>query len=215
MINKIMLINSCIIIDNFYEDPYSVRATAMSMDYYEPKYSEKFKDGTGPWPGRVSKGAYALKNMDVVVSKLLGFPVRSTSQEYGGTGYFRLSQKDDTPTYYTHVDSIPNGNLRVYSGIVYLNPPEDCYREDGSQRAGTRFFTHKESGRNKVNNNKEYMSTELDFNDPTKWTEDAVVGFRWNRLVLVENSIYHTYGDLFGDSKETARCTQLFAFYTI
>jgi hypothetical protein len=59
------------------------------------------------------------------------------------------------------------------------------------------------------------METHLDFNDPTMWTPDVFISLRWNRLVIVDNSIYHGYGDLFGDSIETARCAQLFLFNTI
>lgn len=207
--------NAFTIIDNFYDNPYEVRDKAMSMEYFENKYSYNYPNGGGLWPGRVSKTAYVPKNIDVVVSKSLGVPVRSESEESCISGYFRLSQRDDKPDQFCHVDSVPSNGQKCFTGLLYMNTPEQCVNSDGSSKVGTRFYSHKKTGKNKVDNNKEFMETHLDFNDPTKWTSDVIISLKWNRLVIVDNSIYHGYGDLFGDSIDTARCAQIFLFKTI
>ena len=209
------MINTFAIIDNFYENPHEVRAKALSMEYFDNKHSYKFPNGGGLWPGRVSKSNYVPKNIDIIVSKLLGIPVRSETQESGASGYFRMSQENDQADQFCHVDSIPKNGQKTYSGILYMNTPEQSVNVDGSAKVGTRFYSHKVTGRNKVENNKEFMETHLDFNDPSKWTPDVFISLRWNRLVIVDNSIYHGYGDLFGNSIETARCAQLFLFNTV
>ena len=60
---------SMIIVDDFMDDPYSLRKTALSLNYPE---------GSGPFPGRNSKMRIDVTGMDEQVSRLVGEPFEAS-----------------------------------------------------------------------------------------------------------------------------------------
>jgi hypothetical protein len=195
------------IFDNFYSDPYSVREFALNCNY----------DLTAPvawahntenvlWPGYVTNSTHKVKDIDVKVSKLLGVGYRSDKQ----SGFFRLNQVGDTSPYYVHTDGLPVENKINYTGVVYLSLPSDCV-----DKSGTIFYKHIRTGRTKLECIADYNQTLLDTKNKDAWCVDNIVEIKFNRLILLNQTLFHSIGDTFGNTKENGRLAQIFNFYQI
>jgi|688.fasta_scaffold389417_2 hypothetical protein len=198
------MIPSFLIIDDFYPDPHEVREIALMAEYHLPKHSESHK-GTGPWPGCVSKDRHIPKGIDSTISKVLGKPF--LSDKLVG-GYFRISKANDVVDQFCHTDSEPIlTNKKQYQGIVYLN--------DVESKAGTSFYIHKRTRSNRIERFQNYASVQNDFNNPNAWELDFTISLKWNRMILFDASLFHSYGELFGTDLSTARCTHNFVFHEL
>ena len=47
--------------------------------------------------------------------------------------------------------------------------------------------------------------------DKSRWTREAMVGYRYNRMVVMSGRNWHSAGPSFGNSDETARLVQIFS----
>lgn len=195
------------IFDNFYTDPYKVREFALNCEYTLSAPSNwKYNNDKVLWPGLVTNSIYREKNIDVRVSKLLGKPVRSDAT----SGFFRLSKQGDTTDYFVHTDGLPVENKTNYSGIVYLSLPEHC-----EGKKGTIFYKHKSSGKIKLETVSDYNLTLNDLKHTDSWEIHNIIEIKFNRLVLLNQPLFHAIGDVFGDTNENSRIAQIFRFYEI
>ena len=200
--------SSIIIIDEFYNDPYIIREQALNSDYHLPKCSESYPNGNGPWPGCVSKNRVFPSNLDKTISNILGKHVRSDNIR---GGYFRISNQTDIVDQYCHIDSDPLiSGKRQYQAVVYLNPPEQSI-----SKIGTNFYKHKRTNANRILSISDNGIIQHDFYNSTAWNLDCSISLVWNRMVLFDSSIFHSYGELFGTELYNARCTQIFSFHEI
>ena len=193
---------SMIIVDDFMEDPYSLRNAALGLNY--PK-------GSGPFPGRNSEKRINVAGLDQEVSRLVGEPLRGQSAPQAH-GKCRISLAKDKGTAKVHVDP------SHWSGILYLSRPEDC-------RGGTEFFRHLPTGTERTaytdKEASEYgyasvrdmvSAVEKDSMDDSKWEMIMRVPMRFNRLILLRPWLWHTAGESFGDTLENGRLVYLLFF---
>lgn len=190
-----------IAIDNFYDDPDSVRNHALSLDWEKNNFSEGYPNGNAPWAGKMTKYAYQPKNIDLRISKLLG---KNLVQKHGlGSGKFRLSKIHDKFTGFVHADSV-NKEPFSYAGVLYLSKVEDI--------EGTILYRHKRTGKNSLDTVD--LGVEIirnnEYNDINAWQRELVSYIVYNRLVIYPGHMFHGTGPLFGDNDECGRLVQLF-----
>ncbi len=196
-----------LIIDDFYDDPYAVRNTALHTDY------ARLTDGAN-YPGDNSAEMFEMEGLNEFVSKLVHEPVMGTPN----TGHcrFRIATagSDARARLRMHVDGDS-----YWSGIVYLTLPEHC-------RGGTEFYRHKELGTDRApiyDSEVAHLGSQScvrftqeiiyrDSNDESKWDHVMTIPMRFNRCVLFRPWFWHTSGESFGDQGANARLVQLFFF---
>jgi len=203
-----------LVFDNFYPNPDEIRTQALSLDYYNKKESKTYKKNDAPWPGRVSKNQFTVKGIDKIFGNLLQLDVRLVGSESNFFRYITKNDEIDAKLKACHVDCIPEIN-QLYSAVIYLNKDTECIDQNGNALKGTKFFRHKQTGQTKINSNKDYMMYLADFADPNKWMTDVTVYLKYNRCVLFNASLFHNYGDFFGDSIENARLTHIYSLQQI
>ena len=196
--------NDIYIFDDFYADPYSVREFALHCDYTLTAPTKwKHNTETVLWPGYATSSMYKEKAIDIRVSKLLGKPYRSSNT----SGFFRISGENDHGGYYAHTDGLPVVGKTHYTGVVYLSLPEHC-----ENRVGTIFFRHKKTGKIKLETAQDYNATLYDLKDSDAWEIDRTVEMKFNRLILLDQTLFHAIGEIFGDTKENGRLAQILNF---
>jgi hypothetical protein len=193
---------SLIVVDDFLGDPEALRARALKLNYAMP----------GPYPGRNSVERVKLEGLEEQVSSIVQEPLCEPNP-LESHGKCRLALASDNQLGKIHVDP------SFWSGILYLNRPEDC-------RGGTEFYRHIPTGTDQVPitiegiNAMGYASyaemreqiLQKDATDRSKWELTMTVPMRFNRLVLLRPWLWHTSGPGFGDSVENGRLVYLMFF---
>ena len=193
-----------IIVDNFYENPWQVREEAMKKEYTLP--------GAFPYPGVISTNESEMTDW---ANKKIGEILEINPDHIlkrSHYGCYRMISEGNIPQVYIHTH-----RLR-WTGLVYLNPPADC-------QGGLKFYRSKKFGAYYgYQDELKYLETqELTESKDLKWqqeeleTEDGwemtgFVGMAFNRLVLFNASLFHSFTPGFGNSVETNRMTQNFDF---
>ncbi len=193
-----------LVIDDFYEDPDTVRELALGQ-YYE----------TDPalYTGRRSSARFLSESMMVRFRTWLG--ARSLGVEYHHSGSFQCAEASHKVC--VHADPC------TFAGVVYLSP-------DAPSSAGTSFFRHRATGAThgptaddaaRRNVPLEALRAELfrsniydadDAKIDEVWDRVDRVGNVYNRLVLWDGMRLHAASGYFGDSLETGRLVQVFFF---
>ncbi len=194
-----------IVVDNFLENPDAVREYALGVNY------ELF--GGKNWPGRDSSKCHGVEEMTKACSDVVGMKLVAKSENK--CSYFRHTQIGQHGSQHIHFD--PNPGL-VWAGVLYLTPIFH-------PTAGTKFWKHKETGWEFAPTNEEgeeygiqshgdmvkFFDTEG--KDESKWICTDNISFKYNRLVMFNPFMWHSNGDWFGNSHESARLVQLFFFH--
>lgn len=194
-----------IIIDDFYDDPDSIRDIALSCEYFEDKKSLGYKFGNAPWPGKMSKKTHAPSWVDVKISKLLNKNIRQLRQI--DTGAFRISKEGTQSSNMLHADSAES---TYYAGVVYLNKNKE-------DTPGTIFYKQKSTNSDRAINQAhlDQIVKDDEFNQLDKWTIHTVSNIVYNRFLLYPANKFHGIGPVFGDTDENARMVQIFNFIEI
>lgn len=198
------MLPSLIILDDFLSDPHGFRRKALALDY-DPARKK------GNYPGLMSGAALPIDGLDAAVSARVGAKL----QPAAGTmhQYCRLTLKGDTGRSGVHIDPA------YYSGILYLNLPDQC-------RGGTDFFRHKPTGLDGVPTTDVALAAtgfadvnalieqvvNADTLKPARWERTMTVPMRFNRLILFSPWLFHNAAPGFGDSRETGRLVHLMFF---
>lgn len=194
------------IIDNFYDNPNLLRQQALNMEFYHQGFSKFKEDGTGAWPGKMSKTDIMPSDFLLRLYNFLQIRFYLPNNEQGFMGSFRLCTVDDNNTRnLVHIDGAGQKNDSKYVCIIYLTPTQD--------EEGTKFYRHKITGLTEINSSKEFEQVSPDFNDESKWELESHVPFRYNRAVLFKSNLLHGHGRLFGHDKDTGRLTQVFTLF--
>ena len=196
---------SLIVVDDFLEDPDSLREAALRLTYPAGDYM---------FPGRNSTQRIDIEGLTQQASRLVGEQLvpRVPSQAHGKC---RITLAGDTGKAKVHVDAAH------WSGILYMSHPRDC-------RGGTEFFRHVATGTDRAPYNDAearamgYPSAkemtrdilERDGTDDTRWEMTMRVPMRYNRLVMLRPWLWHTAGEAFGDRLENGRLVYLLFFET-
>jgi hypothetical protein len=173
------------IIDNFYTDPDSVRAYALSQPF----------DVKGNYPGARTK-PYLPDDVKECISYWMAFagPVTHWFEDQGYTGAFQVATAQDRT--WIHSD-----HFNTWAGVCYLTP-------NAPHTGGTGLYRHKETGefRRVAGDHEGY--------DYTKWDLFDRIGNKYNRLILYRGDLFHASLDYFGDNYNNGRLFQTFFFNT-
>ena len=173
------------IIDNFYINPDSVRAFALTQDF----------SVTGNYPGKRTL-SFLTQDVKDCIQHWMN-PIGKISNWYEDSGYTGAFQ------YATAMDRtwIHCDHTSMWAGVCYLSP-------DAPHTAGTGLFRHKETGEYRSAKN------DHEANDYTKWDKIDIVGNKYNRLILYSGDLFHASLDYFGKDLYDGRLFQTFFFDT-
>lgn len=177
-----------ITIDNFYEDPDTVRTVALSFDYTESINYKGFR----------SFSTYKTDYIHNAISKLVGFEPKY----HGASWQFHYTLAGTPEVYHT------DGSISQWGAIWYGNPNPPI-------ESGTSFYKSKINGFRSAVLDKQLFNEAHKtpepycFIDPTNWQLIDFIGNVYNRLVLFRGDLVHSMNKPFGFSKETGRLTQL------
>jgi len=172
-----------IIIENFYENPDTVRADALTAEY----------PIIGNFPGRRSK-QFLYPGIKEKFESIIGRPIQYWPDGYNGA--FQWVTGD--------MSSWIHRDCTEWSAIVFLTPGAPC---DG----GTKLYQHKVSGVSYSDHALEEVLNRDSTNEDA-WHIVDTVGNIYNRCVLFRGKRSHKSDRYFGDSLENARLFQTFFF---
>lgn len=192
-----------LVVDDFLDNAAALRAHALTLDY--PSLQ-------GEFPGRNSLQRINIEGLTEAVSRIVGEQLEAAPppQSHAKT---RLTFGADEGRGKVHIDQ------SHWSGILYLNRPEDC-------RGGTEFFRHRSTGLDRLPFSRDELDRfgfathadahrdliERDGTDDAAWDLLMTVPMRFNRLLLLRPWLFHTAGPGFGDRPENARLVYLMFF---
>ena len=180
---------SLIIVDDFYQNPDSVRNWALNQPF----------EVKGNYPGARTK-PWLEDDLKQTIQRIMQQPggrITNWHESSGYTGAFQICTSVDRT--WIHADS-----FNTWAGVCYLTP-------DAPLSAGTALYRYKDT--------KEWSRTDntaphLDGYDYTKWDMTDYVANKYNRIVLYRGNLYHASLDYFGDNHQNGRLFQTFFFDT-
>lgn len=185
-----------IVVDDFYENPMSVRELALSLEY---------RDG-GTYPGKDTAGLEFNEEYIRRLTNIINRPI----ERHTYTANFRISLEEDKAERHVHFD------INTHVASVCLTLDKDC-------KGGIALWRHKETGLEVVN---EKESELIDDIGMTTWEVDqkivkqdgqdennfelvTYVPYKFNRCVIIYGRQLHSpLPQGWGDSPENGRLTQ-------
>ncbi len=178
---------SFIVIDNFYQNPDSVRNFALSLTYNEHKEYHK---------GKRTDNCYRFNGIKEEFERILGVKIKNWDN-YGTNGCFQICVAGDQIVY--HNDS------QQYAGVLFLTP-------DAPPNTGTSFYRSKHTKTMKPTADNTSIIFKNGFLDSTEFEMVDTVGNVYNRIVLFDSKMIHAASCYFGTNLQNGRLFQLFFF---
>jgi len=176
---------TCFIIDDFYQDPDSVRNFALNQEF----------SVRGNFPGTRTK---PFLSPDIIQCIEYFMPwagkITNTFEWSGYTGAFQLAVAGDRT--WIHTDF-----YNKWAGVCYLTP-------DAPHTSGTGLYRYKPTGEHRK------AACDYEGYDYTKWDLFDVIGNKYNRLVIYRGDLFHASLQYFGDNLHNGRLFQTFFFDT-
>lgn len=203
----INIFNRCIIVDDFYQNPYQIREFALG--------AEKEQESAGNYAGVMTEASFITQEHLQAFNTLVGQDVYPSTNL---TGKFRFTLEHDPLKQDIHFD--PGDNNCCWAGVIYLTPDVEA--------DGTHFWQHTRTGLteiprtlegiqqygwNDTGDLKQFLETEGC--DHSLWKKTLTVPYKFNRLILFRPWLFHSPGRAFGDTIETSRLIQTFFFGTL
>lgn len=192
-----------IVNDGFYINPHQMKTLFSTLDYAK---NENILQGL------ICPMNYANDDMLRQMEHAIGAPGQLEFIE--GSGSFIINTKDDLPAQSVCVN-IPDPSTQ-WVGIICLNRIDELHF--------LKFYKNKKTGWNGIpasleeltsqgiNNPEEFNQflneENIEFED--KWEETTRIEFGFNKLILFRPNLFHSYNDVYGDSKENGRLLQFF-----
>ncbi|WP_124633975.1 DUF6445 family protein [Burkholderia cenocepacia] len=208
-----MKARSVLILDDYYDDPDSIRELALNLDY-RPKDNAMYPGGEASTDARdwepVRQSIMAELGMGT--HEIL-IPGKDFKQ-----GKFRLAMKRDAQT---RPDAVHHDAQR-YSAIVYLSHNQHCSGGIGlyqcklsGQTVMNRTWLCALSERFKVDPNDSAFSRIVRqyCNDWSNWQQIGELPMRFNRLIVLMARCFHASTGIFGSDPASGRLTQHFEIY--
>lgn len=178
------------VVDNFYEDPHSVREYALAQDF------DQGGIGRGYIGCRTFK-QFLFPGLKEKFEEILGTKIVRW-EEHGMNGRFQYSIAGEPLVY--HCDD------QRWAGMLYLTP-------DAPFESGTTMWAHK---RTKIRHNShpQIMSTfrQESTLDKTPYEPVDVIGNVFNRLVIFDAGCIHSASEYFGFNQDNGRLWHMFFF---
>ena len=178
---------SFVVVDNFYQDPDSIREFALRCDFVLHPSAHK---------GRRTDNVYLFPGLKESFERILGKKIKDWTR-YGTNGCFQYCIGGDQLVY--HCDT------QTYAGIIYLTP-------DAPPESGTSLYRSKITKKMKTSPEDDSIVFKNGFLDPSMFDLVDVVGNVYNRLILFDAKFIHAASSYFGNNKENGRLFQLFFF---
>jgi len=182
------------IVDNFYEDPDSVRKFALDQDYHIGGI------GRG-YIGNRTLQQFLFPGLKERFEEVMGRKITGW-QEYDMNGRFQYCWAGQPRVW--HMDN------QMWGGMIYLSP-------DAPFECGTSLFAHKKT-RARSRDDEGWGVSWTGPGDPhldgTPFEPVDVLGNVYNRLVIFDASCIHSASEYFGTVKENCRLWQMFFFDT-
>jgi len=175
------------IVDDFYDDPYSVREFAMRQEFFDdPGYI-----------GKRTRKQFFFPGLKEKFEQIMGMKITNW-ESHGMNGRFQHNVAGENTTWHT--------DFQRWAGLIYLTP-------DAPFQAGTRMAAYK---KNKVRHcsHPRIMDcfNQITFLDGTIYEDVDIVGNVFNRLVIYDGGLIHAAMEYFGDSIENCRMWHMFFF---
>jgi len=177
------------IIDDFYDDPDSVREFAMN---------QKFYDDPG-FIGKRTREQFFFPGMKEKFEQIMGKKI-TVWEGHGMNGRFQHNVGGEAVTWHT--------DFQKFAGLIYLTP-------NAPYSAGTRMCAYKKN-RIRHCSDPRIMDcfNQITFLDGTLYEDVDVVGNVYNRLVIYDGGLIHAASEYFGDSLDNCRLWHMFFFDT-
>ena len=207
---------SLFVIDDFFEDPDSVRNHALSLKYNYHSYH----------PGVRTDLPKDFKIINEVVDKLSDI-LNTDIYPTGDSFSFQLN--DVNTTSWIHTDISPmvlkkqqKQNITSWATVIFLSPdaPIECGTSNFSQIVNNNELTNLQDCFNYFNNdnnyinNSEFYKIQQKFHDKTKLIQHTSFGNVYNRCILYESQYYHEATKYFSNNLHNGRLIQLVFFET-
>lgn len=188
--------NTVWIVDNFYEDPHSIREFALNQDYHIGGI------GRG-YIGNRTHQQFLFPGLKEKFEEIMGKTITGW-EEYDMNGRFQYCWSGQPLVY--HCDN------QKWGGMIYLTP-------DAPFECGTTLYAHKKTKARNYYEEGWDASWGLDIpGDPhldgTPFEPVDVCGNVFNRLFIFDASCIHSASEYFGTVKENCRLWQMFFFDT-
>jgi hypothetical protein len=188
--------NTVWVVDNFYEDPYSVREFALNQDYHIGGI------GRG-YIGNRTYQQFLFPELKEKFEKIMGRKITGW-EEYDMNGRFQYCWSGQPLVY--HCDN------QKWGGVLYLTP-------DAPYQCGTTLYAHKKTRARTYYDQGWDASWGHDIpGDPhldgTPFEPVDFCGNVFNRLFIFDASCIHSASEYFGTVKENCRLWQMFFFDT-
>lgn len=188
-----------IAVENFYNDPDSVRAYALTQEFRE---DNRYHKGARTENKTIFPGT--KEYFESVLHKRI-----TNWENHVYNGVFQYCTAQDSLVYHT--------DHQAYAAVVYLTPnaPPEC---------GTSFYRSKYNGLmhsptaqdcERLGRSTEELAAEMfagNYYDKTRWDTVDVIGNVYNRMVLWDAQKVHAASEYFGDTPDNSRLFQMFFF---
>jgi tetratricopeptide (TPR) repeat protein len=172
------------VIDNFYEDPDTVRANALKMGF----------GVKGNYPGERTQ-SIATDADKKLFENILGRKITYWPNTYNGSFQYTLAEHKS----WIHRDKTD------FSAVIYLTP-------NAPLNGGTCIWRHKDTKLERTTTEDEEKRLNDDGNDESKWDLVDRIGNKYNRAIIFQGKISHKSDRYFGTGIETGRLFQTFFF---
>ncbi len=190
------------VVDNFYQNPDTVREFALAQMYFEG-------EGAVGWRTRKQFLFTGLKER---FEQIMDMKIAEATPS--GTGWFDAGINGRFQACIGGTPQVFHCDSQAYAAVIYLTP-------DAPPQSGTSFYRHKKTqvrhaseidwstdDSAKTFNGKTFM-------DPTPYERVDTVGNVYNRLVIFDGKLIHSGNDYFGWSIDSGRFFQIFFFDVI
>ena len=177
------------VVDNFYQDPMSVREFALTQEFNFSDYHR----------GRRTENQFEIPGTKEAFENIMGVKISHWMETHGMCGRFQHCTCEDALVY--HADA------QTWAATVYLTP-------DAPYECGTSLLAHKKTGIRHVNTEGSNVIWANKHLDPTPWEHIDVIANVFNRLVIWDAKCPHAASKYFGYDKYDSRLFHMFFFDT-
>lgn len=193
-----------IVSEGFYNNPQQMKSLFSTLDYAK---NENFLQG------QICPMNFANEDMLRQMEYYTNVP-ENTFEFVEGSGTFVINTVEDLPAQ-AICTNFPD-LLTHWVGVVCLSEPEEAHflkfyknKRTGWSGVPTSPEEFAKEGINNYEDFQQFLANEnVDYQD--KWQETTRIEFGFNKLILFRPGLFHSYNDVYGDTKETGRLLQFF-----
>lgn len=193
-----------IVTEGFYSNPQQMKSLFSSLDYSK---NENFLQG------QICPMNFCNEDMLRQMEYYTNAP-EGTFDFVQGSGAFVINQKDELPLQSVCIN-FPDLTTQ-WVGVVCLSETEEPHflKFYKNKRTGWSSIpsSHEDLIKEGINNYEEFQKfvAEENIDHLDKWQETSRIELGFNKLILFRPGMFHSYDDVYGDTKDTGRLLQFF-----